>query len=142
MTAFKNTNLKIIFPAFNTVYNLLQTHTHTHTHPHPHLHAHAQTNKQTLKYLHRGIFHIKYLTCNKLYVGQIGRNLLLRFHEHIRYIRTNNLAMCVCCVCSGPPTSLWMYTRHSGANNICTEWGICVLSRFLSIYRCVNNGVY
>jgi hypothetical protein len=29
-------------------------------------------------------------TCNKTYIGQTSRNLTLRFHEHIRYIRNNN----------------------------------------------------
>jgi hypothetical protein len=78
--------------------------------------------RKEMKYLHRGICNIKYLICNKSYVGQIGRNLLLRFHEHISYIRTNNLAMCVCQVCSGPPTPLWKDTMEliiSAQNGAC-----------------------
>jgi len=30
------------------------------------------------------------LTCNKTYVRQTGRNLKLRYHEQIQYIKNNN----------------------------------------------------
>jgi hypothetical protein len=45
-----------------------------------------------MKYLHSGICKKKKgFTCNKSCIGQIGRNLMLRFHERIRYIRSNKL---------------------------------------------------
>jgi len=33
---------------------------------------------------------LKCNTCNKVYVGQSGRTISVRFKEHIRYIRSNN----------------------------------------------------
>jgi len=35
---------------------------------------------------------IKCNTCSKNYVGQSGRPITIRHREHIRYIKTNNLA--------------------------------------------------
>jgi hypothetical protein len=29
-------------------------------------------------------------SCNKSYVGQTGRSIEIRHHEHVRYIKTNN----------------------------------------------------
>jgi len=37
-----------------------------------------------------GIYKLKCNTCNKVYVGQSGRTMGIRFKEHIRYIRSNN----------------------------------------------------
>jgi hypothetical protein len=64
---------KITFPTINTIYNLLRT----------------QYEKKD-KYLHNGIYSIKSLSLNKTYDGQTGRNLSLRFLEHLQYIRKNN----------------------------------------------------
>lgn len=70
---FKNTDLIITFPTINTIYNLLR----------------IQCDKKD-KYLHSGIYNIKSLTFNKIYDGQTGRNLCLRFLENLQYIRNNN----------------------------------------------------
>jgi len=37
-----------------------------------------------------GIYKLKYNKCNKVFVGQSGRAIGIRFKEHIRYIRSNN----------------------------------------------------
>jgi hypothetical protein len=37
-----------------------------------------------------GIYKLKCSTCNKVYVGQSGRAISVRFKEHTRYIRSNN----------------------------------------------------
>jgi hypothetical protein len=37
-----------------------------------------------------GIYKLKCSTCNKVYVGQSGRTISIRFKEHVRYIRSNN----------------------------------------------------
>lgn len=42
------------------------------------------------KYLTFGIYRIKCHACNNLYVCQTGRQLNTRFHEHWKYIKTNN----------------------------------------------------
>jgi hypothetical protein len=38
-----------------------------------------------------GVYEMKCSTCNKVYVGQSGRTRAVRFKEHTRYIRSNNL---------------------------------------------------
>jgi hypothetical protein len=47
-------------------------------------------HKEQDKYQNSGIYNIRYLACNKTYVGQTRRSLKLRFREHVRYIKTNN----------------------------------------------------
>jgi hypothetical protein len=37
-----------------------------------------------------GIYKLKCNTCNKVYVGQSGRAIGIRFKEHIRYIKSSN----------------------------------------------------
>jgi hypothetical protein len=37
-----------------------------------------------------GIYKLQCNTCNKVYVGQSGRAISVRFKEHIRYVRSNN----------------------------------------------------
>ena len=37
-----------------------------------------------------GVYKLKCSTCNKVYVGQSGRTIGVRFKEYIRYIRSNN----------------------------------------------------
>jgi len=39
----------------------------------------------------RGIYQLAYNTCNLSYVGQTSRSLSIRFQEHVRCIRYNNL---------------------------------------------------
>jgi hypothetical protein len=41
------------------------------------------------KYQNSGIYKLKCLTCQGLYIGQTGRNLKARYKEHIREIRHN-----------------------------------------------------
>ena len=42
------------------------------------------------KYSNSGIYCLRCGTCDKIYVGQTGRNLKRRFLEHHRYIKTND----------------------------------------------------
>ena len=66
---FKQTNVKIIFRATNTI----------------------QPNSNKQKHNDPSCIHkLKCNTCNKVYVGQSGRAIGTRFKEHIRYIRSNN----------------------------------------------------
>jgi len=67
---FKQTRLKIAFRATNTIQKQLAD-KETHSDP-------------------SGIYKLKCNTCNKVYVGQSGRTMAVRFKEHIRYIRSNN----------------------------------------------------
>jgi hypothetical protein len=66
---FKQTNLKVAFRTTNTIEQL--------------------TEKQTYKDP-CGIYKLKCNTCSRVYVGQSGRAINIRYKEHIRYIRTNN----------------------------------------------------
>ena len=51
-----------------------------------------QLSKDPCNFLNpSGIYKLKCNTCNKIYVGQSGRDIDTRYKEHIRYIRTNNL---------------------------------------------------
>jgi aminopeptidase-like protein len=45
--------------------------------------------KQIIDCNSTGIYRLKYLYCNKSYIGQTGRTLLNRFKEHIRSIPNN-----------------------------------------------------
>ena len=67
---FKQTRLKIAFRATNTIQQQL---------------AGKQTHSDP-----SGIYKLKCNTCNKVYVGQSGRTIGIRFKEHIRYMRSNN----------------------------------------------------
>jgi hypothetical protein len=67
---FKHTNLRVTFHAINTIQQQL-------------------TEKKTYKDP-CGIYKLKCNTCNRVYVGQLGRATHVRYKEHIRYIRTNN----------------------------------------------------
>jgi hypothetical protein len=69
---FKNTDINKTFKASNTIYQQL---------------AQKADNRSP-----SGIYTIKCNTCNKNYVGQSGRHITTRHKEHIRYIKTNNLA--------------------------------------------------
>ena len=66
----KQPDIKICFRATNTIQQL-NTAKHRHNDP-------------------SGIYKLKCNTCNKVYVGQSGRAIDIRFKEHIRYIRSNN----------------------------------------------------
>ena len=68
---FKQTNVKIGFRATNTIQQQLNSKKQKHNDP-------------------CGIYKLKCNTCNKVYVGQSGRAIGIRFKEHIRYIRSNN----------------------------------------------------
>jgi hypothetical protein len=68
---FKQADVKISFPATNTIQQQLKTAEHRHNEP-------------------SGIYKLKCNTCNKVYVGQCDRAIEIRFKEHIRYIRSNN----------------------------------------------------
>jgi hypothetical protein len=47
------------------------------------------TKKQTYKDP-SGIYKPKHNTCNRVYVGESGRTINMRYKENIRYIRSNN----------------------------------------------------
>ena len=72
---FRKTNVKIGFRCRNTIGNLIKR---------PKDHDIPPHNKW-------GIYQLTCNTCNLSYVGQTSRNLKIRFQEHIRYIRSNNL---------------------------------------------------
>jgi len=67
---FRQTDLKIAFHATNTIQQQLNA---KQTHDNP-----------------SGLYELKCKTCNKVYVGQSGRAIGIRFKEHTRYIRSNN----------------------------------------------------
>jgi len=67
---FRQTDLQIAFRATNTIQQQLNA---KHTHDDP-----------------SGIYELKCKTCNKVYIGQSGRAIGIRFKEHMRYIRSNN----------------------------------------------------
>jgi hypothetical protein len=67
---FRQTDLKIAFRATNTIQQQLNA---KHTHDDP-----------------SGIYELKCKTCNKVYVGQSGGAIGVRFKEHMRYVRSNN----------------------------------------------------
>jgi K+ transporter len=69
---FKCTNLNIAFRTRNTIYSQL--------------HDRTPQNKTSSI----GIYRLQYETYNKSYVGQTGRTITIRHHEHTLYIKTNN----------------------------------------------------
>jgi len=71
---FKQTDIKIVFKSMNTIQQQTRPKNHGMTPNH---------NKI-------GICKLKCKTCNKVYIGQTSRNLSLRFHKHIRYIKNND----------------------------------------------------
>jgi hypothetical protein len=68
---FKDTNLKVAFKTTTTVGKLLSD------------------NHTTNKYEQSGIYKMTCQSCQKVYIGQTGRNLITRYKEHIRNIRFN-----------------------------------------------------
>ena len=67
---FKDTKLKIAFKPFNTLKQQL---------------TERKDNRNP-----SGIYRLQCNTCKEVYVGQSGRDINIRYKEHIRYIRTNN----------------------------------------------------
>jgi len=67
---FKHSDLNIALRATNTLQQQL---------------SEKQTNKNP-----SGICKLKCNTCNKAYVGQLGRSIDIRHKEHVMYIWTNN----------------------------------------------------
>jgi hypothetical protein len=68
---FKDTNLKVAFKTTTTVGKQLSDNCTTNT------------------YEQSGIYKMTCQRCHKVYVGQTGRNLIIRYKEHIRNIRFN-----------------------------------------------------
>jgi len=62
--------LKIAFRAMNTIQQQLNA---------------KQTHEDP-----SGMYELKCKTCIKVYVGQSGRTIDVRFKEHMRYLRSNN----------------------------------------------------
>jgi len=67
---FRQTDLKIAFRATNTIQQQI---------------AAKQTHNDT-----SGIYGLKCKSCDKVYVGQSGRAISVRFKEHITYTRSSN----------------------------------------------------
>jgi len=68
---FKGSNIKIAFRTTNMI--------------------HKQLSKEPFNIQNpSGIYKLKCNTCNKIYVGQSGRAIDIRYKEQIRYVRTNN----------------------------------------------------
>ena len=67
---FKDTNLNISFKPFNTKKQQLIEKEH-------------KSNPS-------GIYKLQCNTCKDVYIGQSGRDINVRYKEHVRYIRTNN----------------------------------------------------
>ena len=67
---FKDTNLNIAFKPFNTIKQQL---------------TEKKDNKNP-----SGLYKLQCNTCKDVYIGQLGRDINIRYKEHIRYIRTNN----------------------------------------------------
>jgi hypothetical protein len=70
---FKNTNIRKAYKTNNTIQNHLQPKI-------PYIN----------KYNKRGIYQIKFYSCQLSYIGQTGRKFKARYKEHIWSIRTNN----------------------------------------------------
>jgi hypothetical protein len=68
---FKDTNLKVAFKTTITACKLLSDTWTTNT------------------YELSGIYKMTYQSCQKVYTGQMGQNLITRYKEHIRNIRSN-----------------------------------------------------
>ena len=66
---FKETDIKIAYRATNTIFKQL-------------------TKKPDRPNNLNGIYSIKCITCNKKYVGQSGRDIQIRYKEHINQIKT------------------------------------------------------
>jgi hypothetical protein len=72
---FKNTHLKVAYTTNNNLGKLLDT----------------QKTEKINKIEKNGVYQLKCPTCQKKYVGQIGRPFHIRFREHYRdYKYTNN----------------------------------------------------
>jgi len=68
---FKDTDIKIAYRATNTIFKQL-------------------TKKPDRPNNPNGIYSIRCITCNKKYVGQSGRDIQIRYKEHINQIRNCN----------------------------------------------------
>jgi hypothetical protein len=68
---FKNTNINIAFKTSHTVGKLLKE------------------KREINPYELSGIYKMTCQSCQKVYIGQTGRNLTIRYKEHIRNIRLN-----------------------------------------------------
>jgi hypothetical protein len=68
---FKHTKVQIAFKTGNTIGNLLKE------------------TRNINKFEKAGIYRLKCIDCQKVYIGQTGRSLTIRYKEHIRSIRYN-----------------------------------------------------
>jgi len=68
---FKDTNIIIAFKTTNTIQQQLSKENTNRTNP-------------------NGIYKLQCNTCNRVYIGQAGRSINIRYKEHIRYIKYNN----------------------------------------------------
>jgi len=68
---FKNSTAKTAYRTTNNIFNLLA--------------SEKQTNEKL-----SGIYKLTCNTCNGAYIGQTGRMSIIRYKEHIIYIKTNN----------------------------------------------------
>jgi uncharacterized pyridoxamine 5'-phosphate oxidase family protein len=71
---FKQTDIKIAFKSTNTLQQLIK----------------PKFQDTTQEHDKSGIYKMTCKTCNKVYIGQTGRNLTIRYREHIRYIINND----------------------------------------------------
>ena len=72
--AFKNTNMKITYSTNNTIDKLLMTRRH----------------HKKCKYEECGTYQLKCPICDRKYIGQTGRSIKIRFHEHFRDFEHGN----------------------------------------------------
>jgi len=68
---YKDTNIIIAFKTTNTIQQQLSIENTNRTNP-------------------NGIYKLQCNTCNRVYIGQAGRSINIRYKEHIRYIKYNN----------------------------------------------------
>ena len=72
----KNTELKVAMRTNNSIQNILMNN--------------KQLTNNTDKCIQSGVHMLSCPDCNKVYVGQTGRNFLTRFNEHKAAFQTNN----------------------------------------------------
>ena len=70
---YSNTNIKIAFRTNNTIQHNLTSKTHNHE-----------------KFSATGLCKLTFSDCGKPYIGQIVRNVLKRYNEHLRAFRKNS----------------------------------------------------
>jgi len=71
---FKQTDIKINFKSTNTLQKLIK----------------PKFQDTTQEHNKSGIYKMICKTCNKAYIGQTSRNLIIRYREHIHYIKNND----------------------------------------------------